>query len=170
MKSLLNNATSYTFILCASLCMLTSSYGQSKFDVDEFIKSAAKVDKSDLGDGMIEKKYTSKSGSHLTVWLDKDSNPIPRMKRAAYVFVVPGPKSFFLRKAWLSKTGHIIQEERRAYDANSRLVMEGYVDPKTGAFTTEFRHRYSKDGKTQYTIEFLNGVQKGKEMSHTLEK
>jgi len=49
------------------------------------------------------KKYISKSGSHLSVWLDKDFKPIPRMKGAEYIFIVPDPVDKFLRKALLSK-------------------------------------------------------------------
>jgi hypothetical protein len=116
----------------------------------------------------ISKNVYDSSGNILNMLLDGESKLMPRVRGALYCFIVPGPNGHFLRKAWLAEDGTVLEEERRAYDEQGRLVIEGYVDPDSGAYTEEYRHRYSEDGKIQFTTEFLNGVQKGPETSHKL--
>lgn len=147
----------------------TPSIAQMKVDVAQFIARAENVESEDIGEGVISKTYTDKSKTMLSVWHDGEKL-VPRLKGAIYCYVVPGPKEHFLRKAWLSADGSVLEEERRNYDAKGRLVVEGYVDPSTGAFSEEYRHRYSEDGKIQYTTHFSNGVQVGAETSRALEE
>lgn len=158
-------------LLMMLLSFPTASLAQMKVDVAQFIAGAEKIESEDsgLGEGIISKTYKDESKNTLVVWL-KDKKPVPRVQGAVYCYVVPGPKGHFLRKAWLSADGSVLEEERRNYDAEGRLVVEGYVDPSTGVFTKEYRHRYSKDGKIQYTTQFSNGVQEGTETSRTLDE
>jgi hypothetical protein len=116
----------------------------------------------------ITKNVYDAKGNTVNMLLDEEGKLIPRVRGALYCYIVPGPNGHFLRKAWLAEDGTVLEEERRAYDEQGRLVVEGYVDPDSGAYTEEYRHRYSEDGKIQFTTEFLNGVQKGPETSHEL--
>lgn len=116
----------------------------------------------------VHKYVYNTNGNYITMLLDANGELIPRVQGALYCFIVPGPNGHFLRKAWLDKDGTVLEEERRAYDAQGRLIVEGYVDPASGSYTEEYRHRYSEDGKLQFTTEFLNGVQRGPETQREL--
>ena len=145
-------------------------FAQTKVDVEAFIQSAAKLETEDLGEGLVSKTYLSEKGVSLNAWVDQEGKAVPRIRGAAYNYVVPGPKGFFLRTAWLSEDGTVLKEERRNYDEKGRLVVEGLINPETGVFSEEYRHRYSEDGKTQYTTRFVAGIQQGPESSRLLEE
>jgi antitoxin component YwqK of YwqJK toxin-antitoxin module len=156
-------------LLCSVVFSSTASFAQTTFDVAQFISRAETIESEDIGDGIVCKTYTdNRSKAVLTVWRDGEML-VPRMRGAIYCYVVPGPNGHFLRKAWISADGVVVEEERRNYDSDGRLVLEGYIDPSTGVFLEEFRHRYSNDGKTQYTTQFSNGVQVGAETSRPLD-
>lgn len=145
----------------------TPSTAQMRVDVAQFITRAENVESEDIGEGVICKTYTDNSKTTLSIWYNGEKM-VPRLKGAVYLYLVNGPKGHFLRKAWLSADGSVLEEERRNYDAEGRLVVEGYVDPSTGAFSEEYRHRYSEDGKIQYTTHFSNGVQVEAETSRAV--
>jgi hypothetical protein len=159
-----------TILLASLIASSGISLAQTKIDIDAFkARSQKKVEKLE-GDEISNIVWTDPKGVILEKWLSPDGKVILRQSKAAYVFVVPGPGGHFLRKAWLTTNGDVIEEERRVYDSENRLTVEGYVDPVTGSFTLEYRHRYSPDGKTQFTTEFKDGKQVGKETATVLEE
>ena len=120
--------------------------------------------------GTSVRKYVYDSdGNYIIMLQSADGESLTHPNGAHYCFIVPGPSDRFVRKAWLDADGIILEEERRSYDQVGRLVSEGYVDPVTGSYTLEYRHRYSSDGKTQFTAEFTNGIQQGPELSSEIE-
>jgi hypothetical protein len=158
-------------IFFMSMGLLSPAFAQSKIDLVAWKKRSQKA--TSIIDDEKEKitcnTWMDSSGAILEQWLNHKGEVFTRYRNASYVFIVPGVGGRFLRKAWLTDTGNIIEEERRVYDVENRLVCEGIVDPISGVFSLEYRHRYSKDGKTQYTIEYKNGRQIGEETSSIVE-
>jgi antitoxin component YwqK of YwqJK toxin-antitoxin module len=157
------------FITIISSSMMN---GQSMFDIESFKARSQKKTSvlEDMGEKVTSNIWTDSSGATLEQWTNSKGEVYPRYLKSSYVFLVPGPANFFLRKAWLTQAGKIIEEERRAYDSKNRLICEGIIDPLTGSFSLEYKHRYSTDGKTQYTIEYKNGKQVGEETSTLIEE
>lgn len=148
------------------------SLAQTKVDIDAFKARSQKtvVKLEGMGEDITSVTWTDPNGVTLEEWQDPEGKTIPRQLESSYLFLVSGPGGHFLRKAWLSTNGEVIEEERRVYDSENRLVVEGIVDPITGSFTHEYRHRYSPDKKTQFTTEFENGKQVGEETARMLEE
>ena len=121
-----------------------------------------------LNDTSVRKFVYDKKGNYIIMDQDAEGGIVPLKLGASYCWIVPGRQDQFLRKAWIDKEGGVLEEERRAYDDQGRLTQEGLVDPASGSFTQEYRHRYSEDGKSQFTTEFLNGQQVGEESQSTL--
>lgn len=121
-----------------------------------------------LKDTVVRKYVYDTEGNYIIMDLDAEGELVPMKLGAYYCWIAPGPKGQFTRKAWLNLDSVILEEERREYDEQERLTREGLVDPVSGSFTEEYRHRYSEDGKIQFTTEFRNGQQAGAESQATL--
>lgn len=121
-----------------------------------------------LKDTVVRKYVYDTEGNYIIMDLDAQGELVPMKLGAYYCWIAPGPKGQFTRKAWLNLDSVILEEERREYDEQGRLTREGFVDPVSGSFTEEYRHRYSEDGKIQFTTEFRNGQQAGAESQATL--
>ena len=70
-------------------------FAQTKVDVEAFIQSAAKLEREDLGEGLVSKTYLSENGVSRNAWVDQEGKAVPRIWGTAYIYVVPGPKGFF---------------------------------------------------------------------------